>query len=38
MIASIHAMARVDLDALRRTVDPEAVNREAVAEPPATRG
>lgn len=38
MIASIHAMARVDLDALRRTVHPDAINREAVAEPPTTRG
>lgn len=38
MVASIHAMAGVDFDALRRTVHPDAVNREAVAEPPATRG
>lgn len=38
MVAGIHAMADVDLDALRRFVHPEAVNRESVAEPPATRG
>ena len=38
MVASIHAMATVDLDVLRRTVHPDAVNREALAEPPDTRG
>lgn len=38
MVASIHAMAVVDLDTLRRVVHPDAINREAVAEPPATRG
>ena len=38
MVASIHAMAAVDLDTLRRTVHPDAVNREALAEPPDTRG
>ena len=38
MVASIHAMAAVDLDVLRRTVHPAAVDREALAEPPDTRG
>lgn len=38
MVDGIHAMAAVDLDELRRTVHPEAYNRESVDEPPATRG
>jgi predicted ester cyclase len=38
VVASIHAMAAVDLDELRLTVHPDAVNREALAEPPDTRG
>lgn len=38
MVASIHAVAAADVDTLRRTVHPDAVNREALAEPPDTRG
>jgi predicted ester cyclase len=37
-VASITAMADGTLDDLRRFVHPEAVNREAAAEPPACRG
>ena len=38
MIDGVHAMAAVDIDVLRCTIHPEAVNREAVAEPPKARG
>ncbi len=37
-IAAIDAMAVGGLDQLQRFVHPDAVNREALAEPPATRG
>ena len=36
-VASIRAMEALDLDACRAAVHPEAVNREAAAEPPACR-
>lgn len=36
--AAIHAVLGGTLDDLRAVVDPEAINREAAAEPPATRG
>ena len=38
MVDGIHAMARQDLATLERTVHADAVNREAVTEPPAARG
>ena len=36
-VASVRAMEALDPDACRATVHPEAVNREAAAEPPACR-
>lgn len=36
--AAIQAVCRGSRDELRATIHPEATNREAVAEPPATRG
>lgn len=36
-LASIRALEALDLDACRAAVHPEAVNREAAAEPPACR-
>jgi len=38
MVDGIQAMAAQDVATLNRTIHPEAVNREAVTEPPAARG
>jgi predicted ester cyclase len=38
MVDGIQAMAAQDIATLNRTIHPEAVNREAVTEPPAARG
>lgn len=38
VVSGIRAMGAGDLDTLQRVMHPDALNREAVAEPPAARG